>query len=387
MAEHERQVTQSLFDSIANGEFFSATANAASVNRMDIPQIGTAVSAMEEPEEPHFSFDGNDLYAALKTNRIPYIDNTDNDGALWLIGGEEIRPFTELCTSKGYRFIYKREGSRASGGKPCWWYKPTEYTSKLAKLKSTDVQPSMAFETLFDGEEYRPLKESLVKAGIVDNDSLKKINLWTFMNSHGLYSIQDRLRISKELGEKLRAASSDPAARNGCVICLDNESYSGITPSEAFALLMTVVAAKYPLKFRSLCGVNHPDSMRVVLRRHDYDGSKIKLMNPGVYIDRDLTREQVAVYIEGVFAKCCGKKPDFSITCEVSPATTSIAEKPPKLDVQTEPFSKPTLVQPSHLKPLNTRKAEAALLNAEFANFYPRLNRQNGRSPRFTSRC
>lgn len=365
LAEHERQVTQSLFDSIANGDFFSATANAALVNRMDIPQIGTAVSAMEEPKEPHFSFDGNDLYAALKANRIPYIDNADNDGALWLIGGEEIRPFTDLCTSKGYRFIYKQEGSRASGGKPCWWYKPTEYTSKPAKLKSTDGQLSMAFETLFDGEEYRPLKESLIKAGIVDNDSLKKINLWTFMNSHGLYSIQDRLRISKELGEKLRAASSDSAARNGCVICLDNESYSGTTPSEAFASLMTAVAAKYPLKFRSLCGVNHPDSMRVVLRRHDYDGSKIKLMNPEVYIDRDLTWEQVAVYIEWVFAKCCGKKPDFSITCEDSPATTSIAEKPTKLDVQTEPLSKPTLVQPSHLKPLNTRKAEAALLNAE----------------------
>ena len=48
LAEHERQVTQSLFDSIANGDFFSATANAALVNRMDIPQIGTAVSAMEE---------------------------------------------------------------------------------------------------------------------------------------------------------------------------------------------------------------------------------------------------------------------------------------------------------------------------------------------------
>ena len=365
LAEHERQVTQSLFDSIANGDFFSTTANATSVNQMDIPKVEAAVSTKEELNESHFSFDGNDLYVALKENRIPYIDNTENDGALWLIGGEEIRPFTDLCTSKGYRFIYKQEGSRASGGKPCWWYKPKEYTSKSAKLKSTDGQLSMEFEALFDGEEYRPLKEELIKAGIADAASLEKINLWTFMNSHGLYSIQNRLRISKELGEKLRAASSDSAARNGCVIYLDNESYFGATPSEAFASLMTVVAAKYPLKFRSLCGVNHPDSMRVVLHRHDYDGKKIKLMNPEVYIDRGLTREQVASYIEWVFAKCCGKKPDFSIACENSPAPTSIAEKTSKPDIPAEPLPEPTSVQSPHLKPLNTRRAEAALLNAE----------------------
>ena len=62
------------------------------------------------------------------------------------------------------------------------------------------------FDKFFEGEKYKPLYIELKKKGINTLEKLKEINLWSFMNLHQLYSIQQRLTINTELTAKLRDA-------------------------------------------------------------------------------------------------------------------------------------------------------------------------------------
>lgn len=55
------------------------------------------------------------------------------------------------------------------------------------------------------------------KKGITTLEELNEVNLWSFMNLHQLYSIQQRLAISTELTAKLRNAEKENDEQNTSV--------------------------------------------------------------------------------------------------------------------------------------------------------------------------
>ena len=64
-----------------------------------------------------------DVIALLKKRGVKYIDKRRSNGALWIIGGSELRPVVEECLSLGVRFNFKENGGKITGHKPSWWAK------------------------------------------------------------------------------------------------------------------------------------------------------------------------------------------------------------------------------------------------------------------------
>ena len=64
-----------------------------------------------------------EVIALLKKHGVKYIDKRHSNGALWIIGGSELRPIVEECLSLGVRFTFKENGGKVTGHKPSWWAK------------------------------------------------------------------------------------------------------------------------------------------------------------------------------------------------------------------------------------------------------------------------
>ena len=64
-----------------------------------------------------------DVIALLKKRGVKYIDKRSSNGALWIIGGSELRPVVEECRLLGVRFVFKENGGKVTGHKPSWWTK------------------------------------------------------------------------------------------------------------------------------------------------------------------------------------------------------------------------------------------------------------------------
>lgn len=191
-------------------------------------------------------------------------------------------------------------------------------TSEMIPLVKNE---ELTFSSLFDDEQYSLLRETLVQSGITTIDDLRKINLWTFMNRHSLYNIQTRFKISSELNNKLRQIKKLDTSTSTFSIYYSGEVFIGSTPSEAFIALLSYIATKYPLKFRSCINIIHPETRRVVIFRYNYDGAKLELMCPQVYVDKELTLEEVKLYVEWILQKCTATNPAFEITTDKHPST------------------------------------------------------------------
>lgn len=64
-----------------------------------------------------------DIIALLKQNSIPFVDKRSRNGALWIIGGEELTDFVKQCRGLDVKFTFKKDGGKATKGKPGWWTK------------------------------------------------------------------------------------------------------------------------------------------------------------------------------------------------------------------------------------------------------------------------
>lgn len=63
----------------------------------------------------------NSLLDFLIANNISFIDNRPQNGCLWMIGGEELKPFADKCSARGVTFHFKADGSRATEYSSAWW--------------------------------------------------------------------------------------------------------------------------------------------------------------------------------------------------------------------------------------------------------------------------
>ena len=197
------------------------------------------------------------------------------------------------------------------------------------------ISKSNAFDKLFEDEKYDLLYKELKKKGITTLEELKEINLWSFMNLHQLYSIQQRLAISTELTAKLRDAGKENDEQNASAyeIHYNGEAYKGTSPSKAFVAFLTAIATRYPLKFRTLLNVYNPESHKIIISRHSYDNAKLRLMNPEAYIDSDLPLDQVRQYIAWIIKRCDAVPQEYTVE-EKTKSVESFQRKPADLSAE-----------------------------------------------------
>lgn len=190
-----------------------------------------------------------------------------------------------------------------------------ETTACVASKNKEPEQQGTDFDRFFEDEKYDLLYKELKKKGITTLEELNEVNLWSFMNLHQLYSIQQRLAISTELTAKLRNAEKENDEQNTSVyeIHYNGGVYKGTSPSKAFVAFLTAVSTRYPLKFRTLLNVYNPESQKIVVSQYDYGNTKLRLMNPEAYIDSDLSLEQVQQDIAWIIKRCDVVPQDYSV--------------------------------------------------------------------------
>lgn len=107
-----------------------------------------------------------------------------------------------------------------------------ETTACVASKNKEPEQQGTDFDRFFEDEKYDLLYKELKKKGITTLEELNEVNLWSFMNLHQLYSIQQRLAISTELTAKLRNTEKENDEQNTSVyeIHYNGGVYKGASP-------------------------------------------------------------------------------------------------------------------------------------------------------------
>ena len=63
------------------------------------------------------------IITILEKRGVAYIDKRQENGNLWIIGGQELKDIVEIAKTIGVYFHFKPEGGRISKHKPAWWAK------------------------------------------------------------------------------------------------------------------------------------------------------------------------------------------------------------------------------------------------------------------------
>lgn len=102
------------------------------------------------------------LIARIEQTGIPYIDNRSKNGALWIIGGKELRPFVDACAEEGVYFRYKSEGARATKGAAAWWTvdDPTKKPSSKINTSSANAAKQQKKAVGLTAEQKRLVKSN-----------------------------------------------------------------------------------------------------------------------------------------------------------------------------------------------------------------------------------
>src|SRR5688572_4299531 len=79
-----------------------------------------ALAVLERPEQ---SSGGDDLLQLLAAENVEAIDRRASGGALWAVGGPELRELMDRLAARGSRFTFAKEGGRATKHRPAWWTK------------------------------------------------------------------------------------------------------------------------------------------------------------------------------------------------------------------------------------------------------------------------
>lgn len=231
------------------------------------------------------------------------------------------------------------------------------------------------FDKFFEDSKYELLYRELKKADVATLEDLKEINLWSFMNLHRLYSIQQRLAISTELTARLRDTGKEDNEQDLAAyeIYYNDATYKGESLSAAFVAFLAAMSVKYPLKFRSLLDVVHPETGKVVVSRY-YDETKLKMVHPEAYVDSQLSSERVEQYIAWVIERC-GAVPEKYLIKEKCRGVKATVESLTKVAEQSAeiPVSKTAHAPDPYLK----QEAETYLLQCDLKGAaYDELQRE-----------
>lgn len=61
------------------------------------------------------------MMALLREAGVSFFDCRAKGDALWLVGGDELKPLVQACRRLGVYFHFRPEGSRATRRRPAWW--------------------------------------------------------------------------------------------------------------------------------------------------------------------------------------------------------------------------------------------------------------------------
>jgi DNA topoisomerase-3 len=78
-----------------------------------------AVAVLERPEPAA----DDALGRLLAAEDVEVIDKRASGGSLWVIGGPELGGLMERLAGQGFKFVFAKEGGRASKRRPAWWIK------------------------------------------------------------------------------------------------------------------------------------------------------------------------------------------------------------------------------------------------------------------------
>jgi very-short-patch-repair endonuclease len=73
------------------------------------------------PSELSVQIDLNNLLAYFSLKKLTVVDNRSKGGALWVIGGKELKPIFDEIKQKGTMFYFNERGGSATNHKPAWW--------------------------------------------------------------------------------------------------------------------------------------------------------------------------------------------------------------------------------------------------------------------------
>ncbi len=77
----------------------------------------------ETAEEESFEIEKDNIINLIEGKGIEYVDMRPKNGALWIIGGMELKGFVDFCNKDGYEFAFVPTGSKATERRPGWWLK------------------------------------------------------------------------------------------------------------------------------------------------------------------------------------------------------------------------------------------------------------------------
>ena len=83
----------------------------------------TVKAALNAREEPVTEAPRDLVVEYLKKKGIPYQDQREKGGALWIIGGSELKPLVKQCEALGQHFRFQKGGTRGTKWKDAWWTK------------------------------------------------------------------------------------------------------------------------------------------------------------------------------------------------------------------------------------------------------------------------
>lgn len=272
------------------------------------------------------------------------------------------RVIDQLRQTAEYRDVNSSQHNRYNAAS----MKYLTYLQSVGQPKiAVPILNSNTFDKFFEDEKYDLLYKELKGKGITTLEKLKEINLWSFMNIHQLYSIQQRLAISTELTAKLRDVGRENDEQNASAyeIHYNGEVYKSTSPSKAFVAFLTAIATRYPLKFRTLLlNVYNPEFQKIIISRHSYDNTKLRLMNPEAYIDSDLSLDQVRQYIAWIIKRCDAVPQEYTVEEKIKSVESSLREP---ADLPVENMQKVAETPTSSLDPSLAREAEDYLLQCD----------------------
>lgn len=94
-------------------------------------------------DDESFSDEGVQDYIvqALDELSIPYVDHRNKNGCLWIIGDHKLGSVFDRFEQYNAVFHYKKDGGRATSGKPAWWTKDIIIITDESQNEITKEQP------------------------------------------------------------------------------------------------------------------------------------------------------------------------------------------------------------------------------------------------------
>lgn len=122
-AELEKQAAEVLADEQESETLQKEVHVVASSGERESAYAKTPAADAQEEHIETESVPLSDLFKKLADIHAEVVDKRENGGALWVIGGEDLKPIMQAFKDAGVHFSFKAGGGKATRGQDGWWAK------------------------------------------------------------------------------------------------------------------------------------------------------------------------------------------------------------------------------------------------------------------------